>query len=144
MENKRHVFIYFRGKKQCAMPVPNFIYKNQLEGNKRWPISRKKLTFITYHACHSVCAAGLRSHLLKCGSSAYLGNIVTYLPKTEMGEMAQALKANVGCRLFHGFYIYESTPTPTQTFKREIAYLKVPGLGNFYSSMSCIWQNSKM
>jgi len=35
-------------------------------------------------------------------------------------------------------------PAPTQTFKREIAYLKVPGLGNFYSSMSSIWQNSKI
>ena len=35
-------------------------------------------------------------------------------------------------------------PAPTQTFKREIAYLKVPGLCNFYSSMSSMWQNSKM
>jgi len=42
------------GKKQCAMPAPNFIQKNQLEGNKRWPISRKKLTFRTYRACHEV------------------------------------------------------------------------------------------
>jgi len=64
-----------------------------------------------------VCAAGLRSHLLKCGSSAYLGNTATYLPKMERGEMAQALKANAGCRPFQGFYIYQFILPPPKHSK---------------------------